>query len=249
MKKQIYLLFIAALTGGCSMMKKTPAVAPVEVVVETNVNPLTNAVDSMSYALGVNVGAGFANDLKNIPGGKSNIDMLIEGFVHALKGDSTRMTREYANTYFRNYLTKEQQKENEQKKIEGEKFLAENKTKEGVFTTESGLQYQILKSTEGEKPDEIDVVKVHYTGTTIDGKVFDSSIERGQPIEFALNNVIKGWSEGVRLMPIGARYKFFIPYNLGYGEQGIPQAGIPPFSPLIFEVELLDIVKKEKEEK
>lgn len=127
------------------------------------------------------------------------------------------------------------------KKAEGEKFLAENKTKEGVRTTESGLQYQILVPAEGIKPKATDSVKVHYQGFLLDGTKFDSSVDRGEPIVFPLNQVIPGWTEGVQLMSVGSKYKFFVPYNLGYGEKGAGNGAIPGFATLIFEVELLDI--------
>ena len=241
MKKIILLSLVAVSLISCSTVKK----APVVVFPAAPINILTNDVDSMSYALGVNVGTSFTNDLKNIPGGKSNIDLVIKGFSQAMRGDSTLMSNENAQTFFREYLTKAQELENEAKKAEGEKFLADNLLKEGVSSTESGLQYQVLTPGNGPKPSAGDMVKVHYTGTTIDGRVFDSSVERGEPVEFGLNQVIPGWSEGVQLMPVGSKYKFFIPFNLAYGEQGIPQANIPPFAPLIFEVELIDIIKPE----
>jgi FKBP-type peptidyl-prolyl cis-trans isomerase len=113
-------------------------------------------------------------------------------------------------------------------------------TQEGVNVTPSGLQYKVLVPAEGKKPQAQDTVKVHYTGTLLDGTKFDSSVDRGEPIEFPLNQVIKGWTEGVQLMAVGSKYQFFIPYNLGYGEQGAGGV-IPPFATLIFEVELLDI--------
>lgn len=126
-------------------------------------------------------------------------------------------------------------------KAEGERFLAENKLKEGVVTTESGLQYEVIKEGKGAKPVATDRVKVHYHGTLIDGTVFDSSVERGEPIVFGLNQVIAGWTEGVQLMSVGSKYRFFIPQELAYGSR---QAGqIPPYSTLIFEVELLGIEK------
>ena len=126
-------------------------------------------------------------------------------------------------------------------KLEGEEFLEANKAKEGIFVTESGLQYEVIKMGKGKKPAITDRVKVHYHGTLIDGTVFDSSVERGEPATFGLNQVIAGWTEGLQLMPVGSKFKFYIPQELGYGER---QAGsIPPYSVLIFEVELLKIEK------
>lgn len=220
--------------------KKKPVIAPPAVVPQTIL--FSNDVDSMSYALGMNMGADLAQNLKNIPGGKSNLDLIIKGFSAALKGDSTILSRETAQNYFREYITKAQAKENEAKKAVGEKYLAENKTKEGVQTTASGLQYIVLKQGDGVKPAETDTVKVHYTGMLIDGKVFDSSVERGEPIEFPLNGVIKGWTEGVQLMSVGSKYKFFIPHQLAYGERGAGGV-IPPFATLVFDVELLGVKK------
>jgi FKBP-type peptidyl-prolyl cis-trans isomerase FklB len=125
-------------------------------------------------------------------------------------------------------------------KAEGEKFLAENKKREGVQVTASGLQYEVLEATIGQKPKATDKVKVHYEGTLIDGTVFDSSYQRGESISFPLNGVIEGWTEGLQLMSVGSKYKFFIPYQLAYGERGAGQQ-IPPYAALIFIVELLGI--------
>ena len=125
-------------------------------------------------------------------------------------------------------------------KEEGEKFLAENAKREGVKVTESGLQYEVLEATLGQKPKATDTVRVHYEGTLIDGTVFDSSYKRGESISFPLNGVIKGWTEGLQLMSVGSKYKLFIPYQLAYGERGAG-ASIPPYAALIFTVELLGI--------
>ena len=125
-------------------------------------------------------------------------------------------------------------------KAEGEQFLAENAKREGVKTTESGLQYEVIEATLGQKPKATDKVKVHYEGTLIDGTVFDSSYKRGEAISFPLSGVIKGWTEGLQLMSVGSKYKFFIPYQLAYGERGAG-ASIPPYAALIFTVELLGI--------
>jgi FKBP-type peptidyl-prolyl cis-trans isomerase len=127
----------------------------------------------------------------------------------------------------------------------GQAFMLQNKSVEGVMTTDSGIQYQVLTAAEGPKPKATDMVKVHYKGTTIDGKTFDSSYDRGQPAEFGLNQVIPGWTEGVQLMSVGSKYKFVIPSNLAYGEQGAG-ASIGPGETLVFEVELLEILNTEK---
>jgi len=217
------------------------------------VKVLVNDVDSMSYSLGLNVGSDFAKNLQAIPGGKSNVDLLILGFTTAMKGDSTLMKPEVALEFFKNYIAKAQIKDAELKKAAGDKFLADNKTKDSVVTTASGLQYKVLVAKAGPKPQATDSVKVHYQGFLIDGTKFDSSIDRGEPITFPLNQVIPGWTEGVQLMSVGSKYKFYVPYMLGYGEKGAGNGAIPGFSNLIFEIELLDIkplkeIKPVKEE-
>lgn len=242
MKKTVLILAAIALVFASAdakdKKKKKSKDVPVAV---SNEKVFNNDIDSMSYALGMNVGTDFAKNIKAIPGGKSNIDLLIKGFTTAMKGDSTLMTAEFATEYFRNFISVAQTKEADEKKSDGVKFLAENKTKEGITTTESGLQYQVLVPAEGPKPKAIDSVKVHYEGYLLDGTKFDSSVDRGEPIVFPLNQVIPGWTEGVQLMSVGAKYKFFVPYELGYGEKGAGGV-IPPFATLTFEVELLDIM-------
>ena len=168
----------------------------------------------------------------------TKFDLILQGFVNGMKDFTEQMTSEEANMYITNALN--HIKYGDTKAI-GEKFLEENKLKEGIIVTESGLQYEVLKMGKGKKPAATDKVKVHYHGTLIDGKVFDSSVERGEPIVFGLNQVIKGWTEGVQLMPLGSKFRFYIPQELGYGAQAA--GDIPPYSILIFEVELIDIIK------
>ena len=240
MKKTVFILAAIALVfASASAKDKKKNAKDAAPVVCTKV--FMNDVDSMSYALGMNVGADFSKNIKGIPGGKSNIDLLVKGFTAAMKGDSTLLKPEVASEFFKSYIAKAQAKDLDSKKLEGQQFLATNMTKEGVKTTSSGLQYQILTPAEGPKPKATDSVTVHYQGFLLDGKKFDSSIDRGQPITFPLNQVIPGWTEGVQLMSVGSKYKFFVPYKLGYGEQGAGNGAIPGYATLIFEVELLAI--------
>ena len=202
---------------------------------------LKSAIDSASYAIGVSTGAGYKENLKTLPD-SANVDALIAGFTEALKGQKTSMTPEAAQAFLQTYFMEASAKQATKAKEEGDKFLAENKTKEGVITTESGLQYKVVTEGKGVKPTAEDKVKVHYKGTLLDGKVFDSSIERGEPAEFGVGQVIKGWTEGLQLMPVGSKYTFWIPSDLAYGERGAGQ-DIKPNSVLVFEVELLEILK------
>lgn len=228
MKKFILLLAVCGLVFSPAEAKKKKL-------------QLKNDVDSMSYALGVNIGSELLQNLENIPGKVYNTTAFLEGFEKAIKKEPTVMTNQAAQEFFQAYMMTAYEKESELRKQEGEDFLKNNKNKKGVHETLSGLQYIILRDAEGVKPtSESDVVKVHYEGFLLDGTKFDSSLDRGEPIDFALNQVIKGWTEGVMLMPIGAKYKFFVPYQLAYGERGAGSA-IPPYSTLIFEVELLEI--------
>ena len=208
---------------------------------------LKTAVDSASYAIGINTGANYRTNLKTLPGGEANIDDLIAGFIQAIKGDSAamKMTPETAQQYLQTYFVEASAKEAAQNKEAGEKFLAENKTKEGVITTESGLQYKVEKEGTGEKPTAANRVKVHYTGTLLDGTKFDSSVDRGEPAEFGVSQVIRGWTEGLQIMPAGSKYIFWIPSDLAYGERGAGQ-DIKPNSVLKFEVELLEVIKEDK---
>ena len=199
------------------------------------------------YALGSDVGRNFKKQSFDF-----NLDAFLAGFKAAFTGAESKMTEDEIGTALQEFQTEmitkmmeERQKQAAENKAAGEKFLAENKTKEGVKTTESGLQYIVEKEGEGENPAAEDTVEVHYRGTLLDGTEFDSSYKRGEPVKFPLNRVIKGWTEGVQLMKKGAKYKFFIPSDLAYGDNGAGET-IAPGSTLVFEVELISIEKAKK---
>lgn len=174
-----------------------------------------------------------------------NYDILRQGLINGISKSDVVMNADAARDYFNQTMEGLQAKKMEAtygaNKAAGEAFLAENAKKPGVVTTASGLQYEVIVAGKGAMPVETDKVRVHYHGTLIDGTVFDSSVERGEPAEFGVNQVIKGWVEGLQLMPVGSKYKFYIPQQLAYGQQA--QGKINPFSALIFEVELIAIVK------
>jgi len=174
-----------------------------------------------------------------------NINLVKQGLINGMKGSNIQMTPQEASEYLQSTMQSLQEKKIEKQyranKEAGEKFLLENAKKSGVITTESGLQYEIIKKGKGPIPTDSSKVKVHYHGTLIDGTVFDSSVERNEPAEFYVNQVIKGWTEALKLMPVGSKFKIYVPYQLAYGSAN--QGAIKPFSMLIFEVELLAIEK------
>lgn len=201
---------------------------------------LKNDIDSVSYSLGANFGSNLERSgLINL-----NEDIFLAAMYSAIAKDSLKIDPRQGNSIINNYIRKIQENIGKENQAKGEKFLSENKTKEGVTTTESGLQYRIINEGEGEKPLATDKVKVHYRGTTIDGKEFDSSYKRNEPATFAANRVIKGWTEALQLMPAGSKWELFIPASLAYGPRGAG-SDIGPNETLIFEVELLEIVKDE----
>ena len=193
-------------------------------------------MDKISYALGLSMGQQLlSSGVENL-----NYADLAKGIEHVLEKQKPEITYSEAQQLLNQFFTELEQKIAGQAKADGEKFLAENAKREGVKVTPSGLQYEVLEATLGQKPKATDTVKVHYEGTLVDGTVFDSSYKRGEPISFGLNQVIKGWTEGLQLMSIGSKYKLYIPYQLGYGPQGAA-GSIPPYAALIFTVELLGI--------
>jgi len=205
---------------------------------------LENQDDSLAYAFGVDIYYNLTT--------RSEIEVdpmyLAKGMLDAKEGNSIFIDAA-AGGYIMMVMQERQEKQLEEEYkdylAENREFLEKNKEKEGVITTESGLQYKVLKMGEGPKPGIRDTVLVHYTGKLINDTIFDSSVQRGEPAQFKPSTLIKGWAEGLQLMPEGSKFMFYIPYELGYGTKGAGQA-IKPFSTLVFEVELLDVINKEE---
>ena len=192
-------------------------------------------MDKVSYALGMSIG----RQLEQMSATELNIDDFSQAIKDVFAG-STHLTDSEAEITVQSFFQQKAEEQAKAAKAEGENFLAENAKKPGVVTLPSGLQYQVLREGNGRKPSATDQVECHYEGPLINGQVFDSSYRRGETATFGLNQVIKGWTEGLQLMQEGAKYRFFIPYNLAYGERGAGQA-IPPYAALIFDVELIKV--------
>jgi len=201
-------------------------------------------MDKVSYALGLGIG----RQLCDMGAQELNIDDFAQAIKDVIAGAKKQVSDAEAQTLVQNFFAEQEKKQRaaaaekfKTQKADGEKYLAENAKKDGVITLPSGLQYKVLQEGNGRKPKATDRVKCHYEGMLIDGTLFDSSIQRGEPATFPLNGVIAGWTEGLQLMQEGAKYRFFIPYHLGYGEHGAGQS-IPPFAALVFDVELIEVV-------
>jgi FKBP-type peptidyl-prolyl cis-trans isomerase FklB len=225
MKKTVILALVALIFASCDTQKQMEKAE------------LKTKEDSLSYAFGISIGDNLKKDsieLDPVMLGKALID---------IKEDKGAMTPEEANKTIQDFFEKKEQSKHQVNIDAGEKFLADNLKKEGIETTESGLQYKVIKEGTGEQPDATDQVTVHYEGTLIDGTTFDSSYERGEPATFGLNQVIPGWTEALQLMKEGAVWEIYLPHDLAYGPR---QAGqIPPYSTLIFKVELVSIGSEE----
>lgn len=197
---------------------------------------LVDRADSVAYAFGASV----ARDLKGAGLETINAKVLAQAIADIFAGKESPLEEMQERELIMQAITAAQEQLNGRKRDEAHAFMETNKVRSGVTTTASGLQYEVIREGNGEKPSLTDTVTVHYKGQLTDGHVFDSSYDRGEPTTFPLERVIEGWQEGLQLMPVGAQYRIYVPYELGYGERGAGQ-DIPPFSPLIFEVELVSV--------
>lgn len=194
-------------------------------------------MDKISYALGLGIG----QQLKNMNIENFSIEDFAQSVSDVMQGKDTAISSREAQEMLNKYFIEKEKEQAQQAIAEGKVFLENNGKKEGVVTTKSGLQYEVLTEGTGKSPKATDTVRCHYEGQLLDGTVFDSSYKRGEPADFGLNQVIPGWTEGVQLMKEGAKYRFYIPYLLAYGERGAG-ASIPPYSTLIFDVELIKVL-------
>lgn len=226
--KKAFLLFSLASLGATSSFAQSPA------------QPLSSKVDSVSYALGIDL----SRSLK-ASGFDLDLSTLIKGLATAYQGGQLFFDENTASNILQQHFAEVRQQQTAALREPGQQYLAELKSKPGIQSTPEGVLYEVLTATEGRNPTASDEVKVHYAGYLIDGTKFDSSYDRGEPIVLNLNRVIAGWTIAVPMMSVGSKYKLYIPYELGYGERG--SGRIPPYSTLIFEIELLDIIRPDGE--
>ena len=192
--------------------------------------------DSLSYSAGIIVAKNFKSQgIKEV-----DPDIVLKAMMDVMNGEETILKPSEAEIFMRDFQTKQKEMTGQENRVAGEQYLAENAKREGVVSLDNGMQYEVIKMGDGAKPTVTDKVYTHYHGMLIDGTVFDSSVDRGQPIEFPLNRVIRGWTEILQLMPVGSKWRVYIPYDLAYGAQGAGGV-IGPYSALIFDIELLEI--------
>jgi FKBP-type peptidyl-prolyl cis-trans isomerase len=239
--------FLFALLMPFALMAQPPKKAPVKKapvkttpVKKTATVVMKTTEDSLSYALGSNM----SNQLKGIDMEKMNYSLFTEGLKDGMENKTPKITVEQMTQLFNVKRAALMKKELDKNKAEANAFLAQNKKRPGVYTTPSGLQYEIIKADSGSKPSLIDSVTCHYKGTLLNGYEFDNSYNRGEPVTFALTGVIRGWTEALQLMHKGSKWKLYVPSDLGYGDNGYGQ-DIPGGAMLLFEVELLDIKPKQ----
>jgi FKBP-type peptidyl-prolyl cis-trans isomerase FklB len=238
MRKLLILVF-AFFSAMTVHAQQKPKPKPKPAVTAAPQPGLKTSLDSLSYALGLSLAEFYKQQgIKTV-----NTTLVSRAINDAMKGVKPLLNEEQMNSCITGYLQKVKSEKSAVARKAGDTFLANNKTKSGVITLPSGMQYLVIKQGTGPIPTANDTVRCHYTGTLIDGTVFDSSVERGEPAEFPVNGVIRGWVEALQLMPVGSKWKLFIPSELAYGDN---QAGptIAPGSTLVFDVELLEIVKK-----
>ncbi len=241
----ITLFFVSFAQNTTKTTVKTtkPVVKTTKPVTKTPVKPTTFAIksklDTIAYFIGLQIGG----DMMKNGANNLNPSVIGNGIADAMANTQPKIDPQAAMMLAQAYFGEQQALKAAEKSAKAKLFFDQIKQKPGVKTTTSGLMYEVIKEAVGAKPIPTDKVKVHYTGKLVDGKVFDSS-EGQEPVTFQLNQVIPGWTEGLQFMSVGAKYKFYIPGNIAYGEQGVPQAGIGPNETLIFDVELLDIIKE-----
>jgi len=239
MKKTIIMLFAGvAILSSCDSEKSGARVA------------LNSNIDSVSYALGANFGTNVLRQIKSAGDTILNFDAMVNGFSEALRGQEVAIDDMEGTVIINEYMSKKDVERKEAEKAAfaenlsiGKAFLDENRTKEGVIETASGLQYKVITLGTGELPIDGDIVRINYEGTTLDGEIFDSSYERGEPIVYSINGFIAGWTEALKLMPVGSKYILYVPTEIAYNENPPPGSNIEPYSTLVFTVELLGIEK------
>ncbi len=231
MKKVLFSVAIASIAlSSCNKKGKIGTIA------------LNSTIDSVSYCIGNSIGKNLAQDnLTDL-----NEKVFMNAMRQAFNNEEVQIDGYKAQMLISKYITKAKTLKAEKAKEEGEKFLAQNKSKSGIKVTESGLQYKVIKEGKGAKPVDTSIVKVHYKGTLVDGTEFDSSFKRNEPTTFPVNKVIRGWTEGLKLMSVGSKYHFFIPSELAYGARGAGNGMIPGNATLIFEIELLESMTPEE---
>lgn len=232
--KYLFVIAIVVMVTSCSVFKKS---SKTEEMSKDDI--MNDEYTKVSYAIGVNI----ANNLQSQGIDSLDSEVVAQGLNDVFNDDSLAISNEEANALLQEYFQSIQSKRQEEANKEGAKYLEENAKRDGVEVLPSGLQFEVLEEGTGAKPQATDEVTVHYEGKLIDGKVFDSSYERGEPATFPLNQVIPGWTEGLQLMKEGATYMLYLPSNLAYGEQGAGEI-IGPNETLIFKVELINVNKK-----